>query len=312
MRFASRYLVAAVAGLTLLLGACGPDAANDHAEAASVDDRSISRDEVEEPVRDALNHAGALDGLDTDERADLVEPLQRQVLALLIQASVIEDIATERGVEPDEADLEARYQADIDSVGGEDELADALAQQQLSVSLYRDVLLPTQLRVDALRELLADDIEPAEAREARHILVETEEEAQTVLQELAGGADFAELAEEWSIDPGSAAQGGDLGSAPVGAYVGPFDEAVWTSEIGEVVGPIATDFGFHIIEVTGEESIAAEDLAPEQRQQQANQLLNQLLEDRFAAADVQVSDRFGVWNPETGEVERGEQVGGDE
>ena len=311
MRLVSRPLVAIAAGLTLLLGACATDGSNDHGEAASVDGRSIPRDAVEEPVRDALNQAGALEGLDADERAEIVEPLQRQVLGLLIQAMVIEDLAEERDVEPDEGAIEERYQADVDSVGGEDELADALAQQRLSVGLYRDVLLPTQLRVEALMATFAADIEPTEQREARHILVETEEEAQSVLQELAGGADFGELAEERSIDPGSGARGGDLGAAPRGAYVGPFDEAVWRSEIGTIIGPVATDFGYHVIEVTGEVTVTAEDMPQQERDQQTNQMLNQLLEARFAEADVEVSDRFGTWNAQTGEIVPGDEVGGE-
>jgi parvulin-like peptidyl-prolyl isomerase len=179
-----------------------------------------------------------------------------------------------------------------------------LAGQRLSLALYRDVLVPTQLRVGGLQDQLADDIEPTQAREARHILVESEEEAQALLQQLAGGADFGELAQEHSIDPGSAAQGGDLGPAPEGAYVPPFDEAVWRSSVGEIVGPVATDFGYHIIEVTGEVEITADDLGPQEREQQAGSLLNRLLEERFAAAEVDVADRYGVWDPLRGEVVR--------
>ncbi len=310
VRLASRPLVAAAAGLTLLLGACGTGT-NDHTEAASVDGRSIARDAVEDPVRDVLNHTGRLEGLDADERAELVEPLQRQVLSLLIQATVIENLAEELGTEPDEAAIEERFQADVESVGGEEELVDALAQQQLSLELYRDVLLPTQLRVEGLMDRFADDIEPVEQREARHILVETEEEAQEVLQQLAGGADFAELAEEFSTDPGSAARGGDLGPAPVGAYVGPFDEAVWNSDIGDIIGPVATDFGYHVIEVTGEATMSAEDMPPQERDQQTNAMLNELLTERFAELDIQISDRFGTWDAERGEVVPGDEVGGE-
>jgi hypothetical protein len=113
----ARLSVVLLAGLSLLLAACGDAAAPNRA--ATVDDRTITRDEVEEPVRDALNRAGALEGLDAGERADVVEPLERQVLALLIQATVIEELAIERGVEPSESDLEARFQADGESGGGE-------------------------------------------------------------------------------------------------------------------------------------------------------------------------------------------------
>jgi peptidyl-prolyl cis-trans isomerase C len=311
VRLVPRSLVVVAAGLSLLLGACGPGTGT-ASEAAVVDGRSISRDQVDQPVRDALNRSGAIEGLDADQRAEIVEPLQRQVLSLLIQASVIEDIADERGIEVDQSRIDERLEADAEGAGGEDELADALAQQQLSVGLYRDVLLPTQQRIEALREQLTGDIEPSEAREARHILVESDEEAQGILRELADGGDFAALAEEHSIDPGSGQRGGDLGPAPRGAYVGPFDEAVWNAEIGDIVGPVETQFGFHVIQVTDEVTVSSEDMSPQERDQQASQLLNQLLEERFAAAVVEVSDRFGAWNAQTGEVERGAEVGADE
>ncbi len=294
-----RRSLALLAGLALLLVACG-DA--NGAAAATVDGQTIDREQVNDAVRDAVNRSGATEGMDADERADLIEPLERQILALLIQAQVIEDIVEDRGVQIDDTAIDERFEADAESAGGEEELGDTLAQQQISLSLYRDVLVPTQLRVDALVDDLASDIEDEEAREARHILVETEEEAQTVLSELAGGADFAELAQARSMDPGSAERGGDLGPAPVGAYVGPFDEAVWNSDVGDIIGPIETDFGYHVIQVTGEETIGAEDLSEQEREQQAQALLNQLLETRFAEAEVEVDDRYGEWNPMTGEI----------
>ncbi len=309
MRLASRPLTAATVGLALLLGACAPEVSA--SEAAVVDGHAISRGEVEEPVRDALNRSGAVEGLDADERAQIVEPLQRRVLSLLIQAAVIRDLADEEGIEVAPGRVDERFEADAASVGGEEELADLLAQQGLSLGLYRDVLLPTQELVEGMRELVADDLESTVAREARHILVESDAEAQDILRELAGGADFGELAEERSTDPGSAAQGGELGPRERGFFVDAFDEAVWASAIGEIVGPVQTQFGFHVIEVLDETEVTPDDLSPEERRQRLDVLLDQLLEARFAAAEVTVSSRFGVWNALTGTVEPGPEVGSD-
>jgi len=222
---------------------------------------------------------------------------------------VIEQLAEERGIEIDPGLVEELFQADVEASGSEDALADALAQQQLSLGLYRDVLLPVQRLVERLREQVADDIEPSEARQARHILVETETEAEDVLAELDAGADFGELAEERSTDPGSAARGGDLGPAQRGAYVGPFDEAVWGANIGEIVGPVETQFGFHVLEVTDEVTITVDDLSEQERRDRVTQLLNQLLEESFSEAEVTVSERFGVWDPVAAEVRPGDEVG---
>lgn len=82
---------------------------------------------------------------------------------------------------------------------------------------------------------------------AAHILVESEEEANTLKDQLAGGADFATLAKENSIDPGSGSRGGDLGWFGVGMMVKPFEDAVLGATVGEVAGPIQTDFGWHLV-----------------------------------------------------------------
>lgn len=307
MRLASRPFVAALTGLALLLTACGPELPA--SDAATVDGVTISRAEVEEPVRDALQRPGRLDGLSAEERAAIVDPLQRQILGLLIQVAVIDTLAEERGIVVSPDAIAEVYEAEVAASGGEDALADALAGQQLSLGLYRDVLIPTQQLVEAMREDIEAELEPTESREARHILVENEAEAQEILAELDAGADFGELAEERSTDPGSAARGGELGSAPRGAYVGPFDEAVWSAAIGEVVGPVETQFGFHVLEVTDESVITPADLPEEERQGRVTQRLNQLLEERFTAADVEVSSRFGVWDAQAAEVRPAPEVG---
>lgn len=89
--------------------------------------------------------------------------------------------------------------------------------------------------------------EPKKEFDADHILVETEEEAKAIKADLDGGADFAALAKEKSTDPGSAANGGDLGWFGLGMMVQPFEDAVVALEKGTVSAPVQSDFGWHII-----------------------------------------------------------------
>jgi peptidyl-prolyl cis-trans isomerase C len=84
---------------------------------------------------------------------------------------------------------------------------------------------------------------------ARHILVEDEELANELLNELEEDASFAELAAEYSIDPGSAVQGGDLGCFGAGQMVPEFEGAAFDAELDSPVGPVESQFGFHLIEV---------------------------------------------------------------
>jgi peptidyl-prolyl cis-trans isomerase C len=82
---------------------------------------------------------------------------------------------------------------------------------------------------------------------AAHILVETQEEAEALKAELAAGADFAELAKTKSTDTGSGADGGNLGWFGLGVMVKPFEDAVAAATVGEVAGPVQSDFGWHLI-----------------------------------------------------------------
>lgn len=91
------------------------------------------------------------------------------------------------------------------------------------------------------------DAAPQTEYSAAHILVATQEEADAIKAELAGGADFAEIAKAKSTDTGSGANGGDLGWFGLGMMVKPFEDAVVAAKVGEVTGPIQTDFGFHLI-----------------------------------------------------------------
>ncbi len=84
---------------------------------------------------------------------------------------------------------------------------------------------------------------------ARHILVDTEQECEDLKGQIDGGADFADVAKEHSKCP-SGKTGGDLGEFSPGQMVKEFDEVVFSGDVGKVLGPVKTDFGFHLIEVT--------------------------------------------------------------
>ena len=82
---------------------------------------------------------------------------------------------------------------------------------------------------------------------ARHILVKTKEEAETIKRQLAGGADFASLAKKHSLCT-SAKKGGDLGEFGPGKMLKAFDNVVFKKPVLTVHGPTKTKFGFHLIE----------------------------------------------------------------
>lgn len=105
----------------------------------------------------------------------------------------------------------------------------------------------------ALAEVVTEVGETDAFVNARHILVETEEEAQDVIDALNNGESFAELAQAVSTDTGSGANGGELDWGPVVQYVTEFADAVRDAPIGEIVGPVESQFGFHVIQVRARE-----------------------------------------------------------
>ncbi len=127
---------------------------------------------------------------------------------------------------------------------------------------------------------------------ASHILVETEEEAQALVEEIAGGANFAALAQEHSTGP-SGPSGGELGWFGAGVMVPEFSEAVTALDVGEVSDPVKTQFGWHVIklnETRAKEKPALADV----RDELADTLRRQALDAHVAQLEANSAvDRSG-------------------
>jgi peptidyl-prolyl cis-trans isomerase C len=87
---------------------------------------------------------------------------------------------------------------------------------------------------------------------ARHILVNTEEECESLKKQIEDGTDFGDIAKEHSTCP-SGRNGGDLGEFGPGQMVKEFDEVVFSGELNTVHGPVKTQFGYHLLEITSRE-----------------------------------------------------------
>jgi parvulin-like peptidyl-prolyl isomerase len=283
----------ALGAAAVLLAACGGSVPAD--AAATVNGEEIPRSQVEDAVDDL---AEQLAEVPDDQRAEAEEAQQREILTLLIQAQIIDEVVDDAGVEVDQATQDEIREDIVASIpGGEDGLSEALAQAGLTEQLFEEVFVPQQARVIALSESLAEG-ETLETRTVRHILVESEEAGDEAVDRLEEGEDFGELAEELSTDEGSAAQGGELPPSPRGAFVPEFDEATWDAELNEVVGPIESQFGFHVLEVLEEDTTEASDLEPQQVQELVGPELEELILGAFADAEVEVDEAFGEWDPD--------------
>lgn len=117
--------------------------------------------------------------------------------------------------------------------------------------VYWTQLISSRISDEAAKEFYDAQIGSVETQEeikARHILVATEEEAQSVIDALGAGGDFEALAKEHSTGP-SGAEGGDLGYFTAGTMVAEFNDAAFALQAGEISAPVKTKFGWHVIKV---------------------------------------------------------------
>jgi peptidyl-prolyl cis-trans isomerase C len=125
---------------------------------------------------------------------------------------------------------------------------------------------------------------------ARHILVETKEQAEAILASLKKGGKFEDIAKKQSKDPGSGANGGDLDWAAPGNYVKEFSEAMVALKKGEVSAPVQSQFGFHIIrldDVREAQLPKLEDVKPQIVQQMTQQRMAAFQQELRAKAKVE-------------------------
>jgi len=161
--------------------------------------------------------------------------------------------------------------------------------ENISEKTIRSVYEGQLLRQKLSDEITKDTPRTEEQVWARHILVETEAEANTVYELLKKGEDFATVAKEHSKDTGSGANGGDLDWFGKGAMVAEFETAAFSQKVGEIGKPVKSQFGYHIIQVLGHED---RPLTAAQYEQKKTTEFTTWVTDTRAQADVKT---FDIW-----------------
>lgn len=223
------------------------------------------------------------------------------VLSDIIVGSVLDKLLEENdasaseeeiaeGVANLELTIASFFSLDIDPV--------ATAQARFETLPYLGFLAELQGKQTALGNALlaasGDDVETIEVPCSSHILLTTLEEANDVVALLDDGGDFAELAMEFSTGP-SGPSGGDLGCTDPNTFVAEFRDAIVDAPVGTVIGPVETQFGFHVITVTAleEQVVGALD---------AQSLVTAELVSTISQIEVDVDSELGTWDGAQGAV----------
>lgn len=234
-----------------------------------------------------------------------------QLLDIIVQWTAVADAAKAQfGIEPSDDEVAAEVDRIYSEQGAGQDFESFLAAQNISANgldLYAAQLLIGERILEELDATLEEPTE-AEAEQAladdpaawtevcsAHILVATAEEADDVLDRLDEGEDFAVVAGELSIDTGSGAAGGNLGCTTPSTYVAEFAEATLTAEVGQVVGPVESQFGFHLIRVDSRTQATVAELRAGLADAQLAEAVDEWYVTSIGSAEVEIAAEWGTW-----------------
>jgi len=294
-------LVAALAVIVVVAAGALLLARGDGASAYRVGDHEASQGSVDAELR-ALAENEVLEALVVQSGASPLSENEGSITAGVgagwVSLRIAQEVAAQeverRELDTTPADRRQGRVLATDAVGG----PEAFAAMPAS---FRDAVVGRWTAIATLqRDLITDptpEVEEAitalcpSGRYISHILVATEQEVATIKARLDEGADFADLARETSIDTGSAEQGGALGCVDESQFVEPFATVAVTQPVDVVSDAFATEFGFHLVLVTG-------DAPPEA----LDQVTIEEILGRARGTDVDLDPRYGTWDARNGQV----------
>ncbi|MGE7186547.1 peptidylprolyl isomerase [Peribacillus sp. NPDC006672] len=255
---------------------------------ASIDGEKISKDELYD---------------------ELVKGYGADTLDLLITNKLVEMEAKKEGIKIKDEEIQKEIDVMAESYGDEKALKEQLEASGSSMEALKNdivVYLQTKKMIEPRITVTDDEISTyfednkdtfakPEQVEASHILVEDEKTAKKVAKEIAEGGDFAKLAAEYSTDTQTADNGGSLGYFGKGDMVEEFDDVAFNLDIDKVSEPVKTDYGYHIIKVTGKKEAKKANLEDSKEVIKAT-LLSERLQEEYPAWLAEVKKDHEITN----------------
>ncbi|UTE78567.1 peptidylprolyl isomerase [Rossellomorea sp. KS-H15a] len=240
---------------------------------AKVGSETISKDDLYTTLVDQYGD-GALDTL----IAEKIVKLESEKKDLTVKDSEIKkELENIKG----QYDSEEAFNEALASSGSDlDSVKENIKTYLLTEKLLKDRVKITDDQIKEYFEVNKDTFAQKEQVEASHILVDDEKTAQEVKKKLDDGGDFAELAKEYSTDTSNADSGGELGYFGKGEMVTEFDDKAFSMKKGEISEPVKTEFGYHIIKVTGKKE-AKEAVLADHKDEIKDILFDQALQTEY-------------------------------
>lgn len=276
MHLKQKIVLLVVLVVALIAAGCQDTSAKSEDIVAKVGDQEITKSEYDKNLALYKNeYEGMYDeniwSLDYDGKTFL-QAFQEQILDKIVNDVAIANYLQKNDVKIDETKVDERYtqymeamekQSDLKDLFEENDIDEGFIRNKIKTDIYMEefynvVIEEMDLSNEKLKEYYDEHYEEYKNNlaKASHILVKTEEEANDILNKIKSGENFEELAKEYSEDPGTAANGGNLGPFSKGMMVPEFEEAAFDLKPGEISEPVKTQYGYHIIkafEVTFED-----------------------------------------------------------
>ncbi|HTP07122.1 MAG TPA: peptidylprolyl isomerase, partial [Anaerolineae bacterium] len=177
-----------------------------------------------------------------------LEQIKQQTLDNMIDDVLVMQDAAKQGVSVSDAEVDAEIQKGISAAGGQAKFEEQLKRDGQTLEDARNTVR-TQLLYQKMLEKVVGNLQTAEEVHARHILVNSQAVAQALLEQIHGGSDFGQLAQQASLDTTTRANGGDLGWFPRGKLVAKeLEDAAFALQPGQVSEVIQSALGYHIVQ----------------------------------------------------------------
>ena len=245
--------------LTLMLVTTGCSSLVDGKWAAKVNEEAILVKDYDARVAEAkiIYEQQGLD-FDTDQGKQVLSQIKTMLLDRMIEGKLIAQELRENSLNPEESKVIEQEEIIKKNIGDEKKFQDTLKQQGMTepelrsfLTVYENITGDIELSEADVKAFYDKNIgmySQPESVKARHILVETEDEANAIIAELKAGSNFEQLAKEKSTEPGAENSGGDLGTFPRGQMIPEFETAAFSQKVGTYsTTPVKTKFGYHVI-----------------------------------------------------------------